>query len=107
LSSTAFRSYSESLIQKRQYQPGSNPPLSSRGSDDSHPRNLYSHRPGIGIHMPRNTQHPARALVSDEICSREIHQLIEHMRETMRDAPGVGLAAPQIGRSIQLPWFFG
>jgi peptide deformylase len=46
--------------------------------------------------------HPARELVSDEIRSREIHELIEHMRETMRDAPGVGLAAPQIGLSIQL-----
>ena len=52
-------------------------------------------------------RHPARALVPDEIRSREIHELIEHMRETMRDAPGVGLAAPQIGRSIPLPWFFG
>jgi peptide deformylase len=45
---------------------------------------------------------PARTLVSDEIRSREIQELIEHMRETMRDAPGVGLAAPQIGLSIQL-----
>lgn len=29
-------------------------------------------------------------------------QLIELMRETMRDAPGVGLAAPQIGVPLQL-----
>ena len=28
--------------------------------------------------------------------------LIELMRETMRDAPGVGLAAPQVGESLQL-----
>lgn len=28
--------------------------------------------------------------------------LIEFMRETMRDAPGVGLAAPQIGLSLQI-----
>jgi peptide deformylase len=28
--------------------------------------------------------------------------LIDEMRETMRHAPGVGLAAPQIGRSVQL-----
>ena len=27
----------------------------------------------------------------------ELHQLIDDMVETMRDAPGVGLAAPQIG----------
>jgi len=45
---------------------------------------------------------PARPLVSDEIHSRDIQELIEHMRETMQDAPGVGLAAPQIGLSIQL-----
>ncbi len=44
----------------------------------------------------------ARPLSAEEIRSREIHELIEHMRETMRDAPGVGLAAPQIGISIQL-----
>jgi len=31
-----------------------------------------------------------------------MQQLIELMRETMRDAPGVGLAAPQVGESIQL-----
>ncbi|HEY1802736.1 MAG TPA: peptide deformylase [Terriglobales bacterium] len=44
----------------------------------------------------------ARALTRDEILSPYIQQLIEHMRDTMRDAPGVGLAAPQIGESLQL-----
>src|SRR3954470_15327468 len=44
----------------------------------------------------------ARPLSSDEIRSAETQQLIELMRETMRDAPGVGLAAPQIGESVQL-----
>jgi len=44
----------------------------------------------------------ARPLSDQEIRSREIQELIEWMRETMRDAPGVGLAAPQIGLSIQL-----
>lgn len=44
----------------------------------------------------------ARPLSPAEIVSAEIQQLVELMRETMRDAPGVGLAAPQIGRSIQL-----
>jgi len=43
-----------------------------------------------------------RALSKDEIRSPQIQQLIELMREAMRDAPGVGLAAPQIGESIQL-----
>jgi len=37
-----------------------------------------------------------------EILSPEVQQLIELMRETMRQAPGVGLAAPQIGLSLKL-----
>jgi len=45
---------------------------------------------------------PARPLTAAEIASAEIQQLIELMRETMRDAPGVGLAAPQIGLPLQL-----
>ncbi len=44
----------------------------------------------------------ARPLTATEIASAEIQQLIELMRETMRDAPGVGLAAPQIGLPLQL-----
>ena len=43
-----------------------------------------------------------RLLTREEIGSQSIQQLIELMREAMRDAPGVGLAAPQIGESIQL-----
>jgi len=37
-----------------------------------------------------------------DITSPQIKELIELMREAMREAPGVGLAAPQIGESIQL-----
>src|SRR5581483_1881119 len=44
----------------------------------------------------------ARPLSVDEIQSREIQELIESMRETMYDAPGVGLAAPQVGMPLQL-----
>jgi peptide deformylase len=44
----------------------------------------------------------ARRLSIDEIKSAPIQQLIERMRETMRAAPGVGLAAPQIGEPLQL-----
>jgi len=44
----------------------------------------------------------ARALTAEEIAGDEIQQLIAHMRETMHDAPGVGLAAPQVGLSLQL-----
>jgi peptide deformylase len=45
---------------------------------------------------------PARTLSAEEIQSPPIQQLIELMRETMYDAPGVGLAAPQIGLPLQL-----
>src|ERR1051325_5721447 len=44
----------------------------------------------------------ARELTRDEIVSPYIQDMIARMRDTMRDAPGVGLAAPQIGESIQL-----
>ncbi len=44
----------------------------------------------------------AKALTVEEIRSRETQELIEWMRETMHDAPGVGLAAPQIGLGLQL-----
>jgi peptide deformylase len=44
----------------------------------------------------------ARELTSEELRSAEIRQLIEWMRETMRDAPGVGLAAPQVGLPLEL-----
>lgn len=43
-----------------------------------------------------------RPLTRPEILSPEIQKLITDMRETMQVAPGVGLAAPQVGRSIQL-----
>lgn len=45
---------------------------------------------------------PAQPLTVAEIRSAEIRQLIEYMRETMNDAPGVGLAAPQVGMALQL-----
>jgi peptide deformylase len=44
----------------------------------------------------------ARALSHEEIASERIQQLVHSMRETLHAAPGVGLAAPQIGESIQL-----
>ena len=44
----------------------------------------------------------ARALMKEEILGPETRQLIEWMKETMYDAPGVGLAAPQIGLPLQL-----
>ena len=44
----------------------------------------------------------ARPLGREEILTPAIQQLIELMRETMRAAPGVGLAAPQIDLPLQL-----
>jgi peptide deformylase len=44
----------------------------------------------------------ARTLTKEEIRSRETQDLIAAMRETMYDAPGVGLAAPQIGLPLRL-----
>jgi peptide deformylase len=44
----------------------------------------------------------ARQLTREEIISDEIQRLIRDMRETMGDAPGVGLAAPQVGIALQL-----
>ena len=44
----------------------------------------------------------SRPLTKEEIGSPSIQQLIVLMREAMREAPGVGLAAPQVGVPIQL-----
>ena len=51
--------------------------------------------------------HPAlrqrsRPLTPREIVGKEIQELIRQMRKTMHYAPGVGLAAPQVGFSLQL-----
>ena len=44
----------------------------------------------------------ARPLTVAEIRGREIQKLIESMRGCMHEAPGVGLAAPQVGLALQL-----
>ena len=44
----------------------------------------------------------AKALSPTEISTREVQELIDRMRETMHGAPGVGLAAPQIGIALQV-----
>jgi peptide deformylase len=45
---------------------------------------------------------PANQLSREDILSAKTQELIEHMRDTMRNAPGVGLAAPQVGVPLQL-----
>ena len=44
----------------------------------------------------------ARPIKPEEIQNSYIRDLIAYMRETMHDAPGVGLAAPQVGQPLQL-----
>ena len=44
----------------------------------------------------------ARELSREDLRGADVRQLVEWMRETMRDAPGVGLAAPQVGLPLQL-----
>ena len=44
----------------------------------------------------------ARPLTVAEIRSREIQRLIDSMQACMHEAPGVGLAAPQLGLGLQL-----
>jgi peptide deformylase len=44
----------------------------------------------------------SRELSKEQILNPSTQNLIECMRETVRDAPGVGLAAPQVGESLQL-----
>ena len=45
---------------------------------------------------------PAQSLSAEQIRGEAIQQLIALMKTTMRDAPGVGLAAPQVGLPLQL-----
>lgn len=44
----------------------------------------------------------AESLTARQIASADIQRLIDDMFETMYDEPGIGLAAPQVSRSIQL-----
>ena len=53
----------------------------------------------VGVPVLRSGTRP---LTRDEIKGAEIQQIIEWMRETMREAPGVGLAAPQVGLPLRL-----
>jgi peptide deformylase len=45
---------------------------------------------------------PAVTLSADDVRGEAVQQLIASMWDTLRDAPGVGLAAPQIGLGVQL-----
>jgi peptide deformylase len=45
---------------------------------------------------------PAQPLAPDRIADPEVQSLIDDMVETMHEANGVGLAAPQVGQELQL-----
>lgn len=45
---------------------------------------------------------PARPLTAEEIATPFVQELISSMRQTMHAAPGVGLAAPQVGEGLQV-----
>jgi peptide deformylase len=45
---------------------------------------------------------PAEPLPAERIGAEEVQRLIDDLVETMRDAEGVGLAAPQVGKGWQL-----
>ena len=45
---------------------------------------------------------PARPLTAEEIATPFVQELIVSMRQTMLAAPGVGLAAPQVGEGLQV-----
>lgn len=49
-----------------------------------------------------NIRQGAEPVSSEEVRSREIQRLIDDMVETMRDAHGVGIAAPQVHVSKQI-----
>lgn len=45
---------------------------------------------------------PAEPVAAQRVAERPFQRLIDDMVETMRDAEGVGLAAPQVGFGVQL-----
>jgi peptide deformylase len=53
----------------------------------------------VGEPVLRTRSNP---LAIDQLLSPAVQDLIEYMRETVRDAPGVGLAAPQVGEALQM-----
>src|SRR5450432_1232073 len=55
------------------------------------------------LHYPdKRLRNKGKALSAAEIASAHVQTLIDDMAETMYAAPGVGLAAPQIGEALQL-----
>lgn len=51
---------------------------------------------------PDILQIPCTDISKERLASKEIQDLIPNMKETMHNAKGVGLAAPQIGQTIRI-----
>jgi peptide deformylase len=45
---------------------------------------------------------PAKQVTKKQLSGQHVQDVIEFMINTLRDAPGVGLAAPQVGESLQI-----
>lgn len=45
---------------------------------------------------------PTREVTPDELASGEVQDLIDDLIDTMRDANGAGIAAPQVGSSLRI-----
>lgn len=45
---------------------------------------------------------PAREVTPDELATPEVQQLVDDLVDTMRDANGAGIAAPQVGSSLRI-----
>lgn len=45
---------------------------------------------------------PAKRITKQQLRSQHVQDVIDFMVVTLRDAPGVGLAAPQVGESLQV-----
>lgn len=58
-------------------------------------------RPIVRLGHP-SLRTPARPVAPQQIASPELQALIDDMIETMREARGVGLAAPQVASEVQL-----
>lgn len=59
------------------------------------------HRPLCPLPLPLCCPQPAEEVPESMLGTQELRDLVERMIETMRAAPGVGLAAPQIGVPLQ------
>lgn len=70
--------------------------VARRRRDEERQRRIKRVNPGKPVLRAK-----AQPLSLNKVASTSIRELIEHMRETLRDAPGVGFAAPQIGESLE------